>query len=416
MHIRVAPVVAAVLVALFVSPIAAQQVVDLPASDRALSGTPRTLYTVGVDEGRPEEQFTNIPQLAFDSDESLYILDTGNHRVVVFDREGRFVRQIGRRGNGPGELNTPTGVTISADGKVVVQDIGNGNISVFERDGTFRFTLPIDRSRIIGTRPLQAHPVAGVLVVGSPGFDPANMATPPDMNVTRVLWQQLRERTEPASLVDVPSSDGFRQVEMTQRAGGSQVTFRMPAPRAFAPQTSLGILADGGLAVAGSAVYEVRIFSPTGDHLRTIRRPLQPRRVTERDKERERQRQLDMLARGGGLRVMIVGGGSGAAPPAGPSREQQEERIRNMEFADVIPVIERVTTDPWGRAWIARTGDQLGQPTAIDIITGQGRYVGTITGQRLPAAFSRSGRVAYVERDELDIVRVRVAELPATWR
>ncbi len=416
MCIRLAPVGATLLVALSAASIAAQQVVDLPTSDRTLSGAPRTLYTVGVDEGRPEEQFTSIPQLAFDSDENLYILDTGNHRVVVFDRDGRFVRQIGRRGNGPGELNMPTGVTTSADGKVVVQDVGNSNISIFERDGTFLFTLPMERSRIIGARPLQPHPVAGVLVIGSPGFDPANMATPPDMNITRVLWQQLRERTEPASLVDIPSSDGARQVEMTQRAGGSQVTFRMPAPRAFAPQTSLGILSDGGLAVASSAGYEVRIFSPTGDHLRTIRRAMQPRRVTERDKERERQRQLDMLARGGGMRVMIVGGGGGGAPPAGPSREQQEERIRNMEFAEVIPVIERVTTDPWGRAWIARAGDQPGQPAAIDIITAQGRYIGTITGQRLPAAFSRSGRVAYVERDELDIVRVSVAQMPAGWR
>jgi hypothetical protein len=420
MSIRVAPVIAATIAVMAGGALSAQQVTTLPAADRALSGTPRTLHTIGVDEGRAEEQFAQVSQVAFDANDNLYVLDAGNHRVSVFGPDGRFVRQIGRRGNGPGEFSMPIGVAISADGRVVVQDAGNGNLSVFGRDGTFRYTLAIDRTRLFGARPLMAHPVAGVLLSGSPGFDPEIMRTsPPDMNVTRVLWQQLQEGTIPANFTEIASPEGTRQMEMSQQSGGNRFTFRMSAPRAFAPQTSMGVLRDGGLAVTSSADYAVQVLSPTGDHIRTIRRPLQPRRVTERDRERERQRQRESLARGGGIRVVIGGGGGGGgggAAAQGPSREQMEERITNMEFAEVIPVVERVTTDAAGRIWVARSGEEVGRPAAIDIVGADGRYVGTVREQRVPSAFSRSGRVAYIERDDLDIVRIRVAELPAGWR
>lgn len=42
--------------------------------------------------------------LAFDEAGLLYVVDTGNQRVAVFDREGTFVREFGREGDGPGEF------------------------------------------------------------------------------------------------------------------------------------------------------------------------------------------------------------------------------------------------------------------------------------------------------------------------
>ncbi|HEX2189597.1 MAG TPA: hypothetical protein VHG51_11895, partial [Longimicrobiaceae bacterium] len=61
--------------------------------------------------------------------------------------------------------------------------------------------------------------------------------------------------------------------------------------------------------------------------------------------------------------------------------------------------------------WVERTGESWGEPGPIDVVTAEGRYLGTVTGQALPDAFSASGRAAYVERDEDGVQRVAVRQL-----
>ncbi|GMU80575.1 MAG: hypothetical protein AMXMBFR47_04460 [Planctomycetota bacterium] len=70
----------------------------------------------------------------------LFVTDTGNHRVVVFTLEGRFVRHFGRRGSGPGELVRPAGIAVRG-GLVYVADEAAGHVQVFRLDGTFQRTI-----------------------------------------------------------------------------------------------------------------------------------------------------------------------------------------------------------------------------------------------------------------------------------
>jgi len=61
-----------------------------------------------------------------------------NSRVVQFTAEGRFVRILGgKKGAGPGELNTPHGVAVDPQGRVVVADSGNKRLAIFSADGAF---------------------------------------------------------------------------------------------------------------------------------------------------------------------------------------------------------------------------------------------------------------------------------------
>ncbi|HEY6507992.1 MAG TPA: SMP-30/gluconolactonase/LRE family protein [Vicinamibacterales bacterium] len=61
-----------------------------------------------------------------------------NSRVVQFTAEGRLVRIFGgKKGAGPGELNTPHGVAIDPQGRVVVADSGNKRLAIFGPDGAF---------------------------------------------------------------------------------------------------------------------------------------------------------------------------------------------------------------------------------------------------------------------------------------
>lgn len=76
-----------------------------------------------------------------------------------------------------------------------------------------------------------------------------------------------------------------------------------------------------------------------------------------------------------------------------------------------MPVIRRMAVDPAGNLWIERSGPSLDQPGAVDVVSPQGRYLGTLGGWELPAAFSPGGRVAYVRKDALGVQRVSVMRI-----
>jgi sugar lactone lactonase YvrE len=85
--------------------------------------------------------FTRPVGLAFDRRQQLlYGVDGGNgssdqHRVLVFAPDGRLLRTIGSRGERPGEFNFPTFATVASDGRLYVSDSGNFRVQVFDSEG-----------------------------------------------------------------------------------------------------------------------------------------------------------------------------------------------------------------------------------------------------------------------------------------
>ncbi len=63
----------------------------------------------------------------------VYALDA--YQVVVFTTEGEFVRQFGRPGTGPGDLDRPNGIAVADDGTVVVADSNNNRVQAFTPEG-----------------------------------------------------------------------------------------------------------------------------------------------------------------------------------------------------------------------------------------------------------------------------------------
>lgn len=97
---------------------------------------------------------------AFGKDGRVYVADTGNNRVVVFDREGRYLFQFGTFGVGkpapggvfswkPGRFNYPTDVASDDEGNIYVADFRNDQIQVFDPEGRFLRVFP-DRARLVG--------------------------------------------------------------------------------------------------------------------------------------------------------------------------------------------------------------------------------------------------------------------------
>lgn len=78
------------------------------------------------------------------SDGRVYVLDAGNHRIVVLDDDGNYITQFGSKGDGPGQFDFLDGrriglvgrsyagsVAVDEDGFIYVADVGNNRIQVF---------------------------------------------------------------------------------------------------------------------------------------------------------------------------------------------------------------------------------------------------------------------------------------------
>ena len=79
-------------------------------------------FAIGELDGPEEYLFGSIGSFAVDDDRSVYVLDTQAQHVQVFDSTGTYVRTLGGRGEGPGELSFASSVATLPDGRVVVNE------------------------------------------------------------------------------------------------------------------------------------------------------------------------------------------------------------------------------------------------------------------------------------------------------
>ena len=71
--------------------------------------------------------------VAFAANGDIYVSDGyGNDRVVVFDKNGKFVRAWGKLGTGPGEFSQPHSIALDSKGRVYVADRNNARIQIFD--------------------------------------------------------------------------------------------------------------------------------------------------------------------------------------------------------------------------------------------------------------------------------------------
>lgn len=93
--------------------------------------------SIGESEGIEEYIFSNIRDLSVDDEERIYVLDTKESHIKVFNKEGEYVKTIGKKGQGPGEMQHPTSLQITPQNEIVVNDSTARKIHFFTLDGNF---------------------------------------------------------------------------------------------------------------------------------------------------------------------------------------------------------------------------------------------------------------------------------------
>ncbi len=104
-------------------------------ADGATALAPPELWRVGGDDDE-DIIFGVLRDIAIDRSGNVYLLDVQLNQVMVFDREGTFLRTIGREGEGPGEFRRPSSFFITPEGKIAVVQAMPGKIVLLNADGT----------------------------------------------------------------------------------------------------------------------------------------------------------------------------------------------------------------------------------------------------------------------------------------
>jgi streptogramin lyase len=120
-----------------------------------------TLGKAGV-AGDGPDTFNQPSDVVVAPNGDIFVADghdaNSNARIVKFSKDGKFLKTWGKRGSGPGELNTPHSLAMDSRGRLFVADRGNNRIQIFDQEGNFlgawtQFSRPsglyIDRNDVL---------------------------------------------------------------------------------------------------------------------------------------------------------------------------------------------------------------------------------------------------------------------------
>jgi DNA-binding beta-propeller fold protein YncE len=80
-------------------------------------------------------EFSLPTNVAVDKDGNVYVTDTLNNRIEIFDADGKFISQFGKPGDGPGYFARPKGIAIDGDSHIWVVDEMQSRVQVFNQEG-----------------------------------------------------------------------------------------------------------------------------------------------------------------------------------------------------------------------------------------------------------------------------------------
>ncbi|MGD8536662.1 MAG: 6-bladed beta-propeller [Candidatus Aminicenantes bacterium] len=111
--------------------------------------------SIGEAEGSEEYMFSQIRNIAVDDEENIYVLDSKEFHIKIFDKDGEYLRTFSKKGQGPGELNFPSSVLITPLNEIMVAD--RRVLHFFSLQGEFIKSLSAARIQFFGRTSLDSQ-------------------------------------------------------------------------------------------------------------------------------------------------------------------------------------------------------------------------------------------------------------------
>jgi hypothetical protein len=287
--------------------------------------------------------FSHIRDLAVDGDEYIYILDDKKAHVKVFDKKGKYLRTIGQKGQGPGDLDNPGLISIYKITNELMVFNGSQGISFFSRDGEFLKNRATNDSK--RAFKIDSDSQGNILLNVVEKRDQKN-----PLNILKKLSPNMSPISEIASApmsspYDLLAAEPFWTIDEKD-----YVYYSYPID------------------------YDICVYDPEGKLIRRITRDYDPVKISEEEKEKYLQQLRDLQL-----------------PP---------DIISKINIAGARSALWRFIVDEDSRIFVEnweKTKDD--NRPIFDIFDSAGKYIAKIPIKGVPALFKKN-KLYNIEEDE----------------
>ncbi|MFZ2054671.1 MAG: 6-bladed beta-propeller [Candidatus Aminicenantales bacterium] len=232
--------------------------------------------SIGTSEGEEEYVFSRIGGLDVDDNGNIYAIDSSSAHVRVFDSNGQYLRTIGRKGQGPGEMVMPGFVQVTSQDEIAVYDYQTQRLVFFSPDGTYQKQVSSARMRypVMPIR-LDSHGnIVGYQVMAPPPIGGLDIAKyDPDYKLLFVIAKEEPNREHKEREFDLAK-----------------------------PGLVYAVSPNDSILWGNSIVYELHVLSPEGKPIRIIQKKCDRLPMTAGFREKYEKELAGLLASGGTLR------------------------------------------------------------------------------------------------------------------
>ena len=247
-----------------------------------------------------------------DDAENILIVDRRDFNIKVFDPEGKLIRSIGKKGEGPGEFQRIGYLAFVPDGRLLVMDFQARRTSLFDKAGEFisshQWTKQLSRLVLATNTSYFVQEL-----VREEGEDP------------------LAERKLAINEIDfdgnqVLSVGGFKLPEFKTISDGN-IMFGISVPHS--PRSVFaGDIGHQCIYHCMTDKYLIEVFDSKGNIFRKIERPYDPLPYTSQDKDKFLATYRDR------------------------GNEGQKKMVEGMDFPSVKTITDRILVDDKGSLWV----------------------------------------------------------------
>jgi len=302
-------------------------------------------FSIGGSE-KEEEVFSENIFITVDGKEKIYVADMKLNNIKVFDGSGAYIRTFGEQGQGPGELNMPTGIQITPNGELMVEEVLNRRLSFFTPEGEFlRSTSTANKTSLTGLRLGPEGTMVGRELV---------------LEENKMVWTIKKYDPDLKEIFIVEKVDFPNPLQDKINPFELMIVFDVDK--------------NGNIIYGTSKEYEIKFIDQDGKHAKSITKEYNPIKITEEEKKEI----LDRIPETGGLNL--------------------KERI---EFPKYYPAFQNFTVDEKGRVFVRtfEKGKKDGE-YICDIFDPEGCFISQIPLKANPVLWKNGKLYATEESDE----------------
>jgi hypothetical protein len=320
--------------------------------------------SIGVQEGDENYMFSDPGDMDSDSQGNIYVLDYKEVTIKKYDSRGNHIKNIGRKGQGPGEFQMPRSFIVGHKDRIYVQDILSLEIEMLSADGDYLGAVNLkDMCDQVFISPDEE------LIIGEKSYVEGK-----DKEV-EYLYQVGKYDLQKKEFIPFYKQKQLRY----DRLSSNEISLEIPL------YVRWDIDSAGHIYVATANKYELNVFSPQCQLLFKFTKDYEPSPVEK------------------GLKESIFKRLSSSRIPF-DSREYGE-------YLEFYPVFKSLSVDEKDRVWVElfqpSKKDSQVQSTNFDVFSPEGKFLFSTKIDKIiyPRLIFKKGYIYTLTRNELGFSR-----------